>query len=190
MRAITGTAIVCLLPFSALVAGCGGGERQDKNEPSGSFALEVTDASFPAKQTLAEPTKLSIRVKNTDSKTLPDVAVTVDSFSSSTKDASLADPQRPVWIVDAGPLGGDSAYVRTWALGPLAPGATKTFTWKVTAVQAGTHTVGDKVSPGLDGKARAADPAKSSGSFTVDISRKPAPARVDPATGAVIRDDG
>lgn len=190
MRAIRGTAAVCLLPLSAFVAGCGGGDRQDKHEPSGSFAMEVTGASFPAKQTLAEPTKLSIQVKNTDSKALPDVAVTVDSFSSSTKDASLADPQRPVWIVDEGPLGGDSAYVRTWALGPLAPGASKTFTWKVTAIQPGTHTVSYRVSPGLNGKARAGGSGRTSGSFTVDISRKPAQARVDPATGAVIRDGG
>jgi hypothetical protein len=190
MRASRGIAIVGLVPLAALSAGCGGGQRQDKNEPSGNFAVEVTGASFPAKQTLAEPTKLSIAVKNTDSKALPNVAVTVDSFSKATKDASLADPNRPVWIVDAGPAGGDTAYVNTWALGALAPGATRTFTWKVTAMQAGTQTVHYTISPGLNGKAKVADVSKTSGSFTVAISKRPAQARVDPDTGAVIRNSG
>lgn len=190
MRASRGIAIVGLVSLAALSAGCGGGQRQDKNEPSGNFAVEVTGASFPAKQTLAEPTKLSIAVKNTDSKALPNVAVTVDSFSKATKDASLADPNRPVWIVDEGPAGGDTAYVNTWALGALAPGATRTFTWKVTAMQAGTQTVHYTISPGLNGKAKVADVSKTSGSFTVAISKRPAQARVDPDTGAVIRNSG
>lgn len=190
MRASRGIAIAGLVPLAVLSAGCGGGQRQDKNEPSGNFAVEVTGASFPAKQTLAEPTKLSIAVKNTDSKPLPNVAVTVDSFSKATKDASLADPNRPVWIVDEGPVGGDTAYVNTWALGALAPGATRTFTWKVTAMQAGTQTVHYTISPGLNGKAKVADTGKTSGSFTVAISKRPAQARVDPDTGAVIRSSG
>lgn len=187
MRAKRGTAIVSLLPFAAFVAGCGGGERQDANEASGSFSVAVAKATFPAKQTLAEPTKLAITVKNTDSKALPNVAVTVDSFSKSLDEAGLADQQRPVWIVDQGPAGGDTAYVNTWALGALAPGQSKTFTWKVTAIQAGAQSVSYKVSPGLDGKAKAADPSAVSGKFTVNISKKPAQARVDPDTGAVIR---
>lgn len=190
MRAKRGIAIVGLVPLAALTAGCGGGERQDKHEPSGNFAVEVTRASFPAKQTLAEPTKLSIQVKNTDSKPLPNVAVTVDSFSKATNEPGLADPNRPVWIVDQGPVGGDTAYVNTWALGALAPGATRTFTWKVTAIQPGTQTVRYRISPGLTGKAKVADANKTSGSFTVAISRRPAQARVNPDTGAVIRSSG
>jgi hypothetical protein len=188
MRVIRGTAVACLLPLSAFAVGCGGGERQDANEPSGSFAVAVAKASFPAKQTLAESSELKITVRNTDSKPLPDVAVTVDSFSAPSDQVGLADPQRPVWIVDEGPVGGETAFVNTWALGALAPGASRTFTWKVTAVQAGTQKVSYKVSPGLDGKAKAADPAKVDGSFTVSISKKPAQATVDPETGAVIRD--
>jgi hypothetical protein len=190
MRVIRGTATVCLLPLSASVAGCGGGERQDKNEPSGSFAVQVTRAAFPAKQTLSQSTRLAIAVKNTDSKPLPNVAVTINSFGRAANDTALADPRRPVWIVDEGPAGGETAYVSTWALGELAPGATRTFTWKVTAVQAGTQTVKYKVSPGLNGKARAEDAGATSGSFTVAISREPAQARVDPETGAVIRGTG
>lgn len=188
MRVIRGTAAACLLPLSAFAAGCGGGERQDANEPSGSFPVQVAKASFPTKQTLAEASELKITVRNPGTKPLPDVAVTVDSFSSPSDQAGLADPQRPVWIVDEGPVGGETAFVNTWALGKLPPGASKTFVWKVTAIRAGTQKVSYKVSPGVDGKAKAADPAKVAGSFTVNISKKPAQASVDPETGAVVRD--
>lgn len=181
--------MACLVPLAVFAVGCGGGERQDANEPSGSFAVEVAKADFPAQQTLAEPTELRIRVKNTDSKALPNVAVTVDSFSKKSDQPGLADPQRPVWIVDEGPVGGETAFVNTWALGKLEPGQSKTFTWKVTAMQAGTQKVSYKVSPGLDGKATPADSGKVNGSFTVNISRRPAQASVDPETGAVIRGD-
>jgi len=190
MRALRRTTIAALLPFSVFVAGCGGGERQDANEPKGSFAVEVSEAKFPEKQALAQATELSIIVKNNDSKPLPDVAVTVNSFSKASEQAGLADSQRAVWIVDRGPVGGETAYVNTWALGALGAGESKTFTWKVTAVQAGKHEVTYKVSPGLDGKATAADPDAASGAFNVDISNKPVQARVDPETGKVIRGEG
>jgi hypothetical protein len=189
MRAFRTTTIACLLPLAAFGAGCGGGERQDENEPKGTYSVEAK-AEFPAEQSLAKDTELSIVVKNTDTKTLPDVAVTIDRFSSTSDQAGLADTQRPVWIVDRAPFGGETAYVNTWALGPLAPGASKTFTWKVTAVQDGAHVVSYKVSPGLDGRARVADATAASGKLKVNISREPAQARVDPETGAVIRGEG
>jgi hypothetical protein len=177
-------------PVVALaVAGCGGGERQDKNEPSGTFSLNVVKAAFPASQSLAKQEALTIAVKNTDSRTIPDLAVTVDSFTTRSQQAGLADPNRPVWIVDEGPVGGTTAYTNTWALGRLAPGATRTFTWKVTAIQPGTHTVKYRVAAGLNGKARAKVNGRDDfqGSFTVAISGKPAQSTVDPDTGKVIR---
>lgn len=189
MRATRGITVVCLLLLTAFVAGCGGGDRQDENEPSGSFAVEVTSATFPAQQALAEPAKLAITVRNSDSKPLPNVAVTVSSFSKAVNQAGLADQQRPVWIVDKGPAGGDTAFVSTWALGELAAGASKTFTWEVTAIQSGTHRLTYKVSPGLDGKANPADAGAASGTLTANVSKEPAQARVDPETGAVIRGD-
>ena len=42
------------------IAGCGGGERQDANEPSGDFRMEVTEAEFPSKQKLAKRSTLEI----------------------------------------------------------------------------------------------------------------------------------
>jgi hypothetical protein len=174
------------------VAGCGGGDRQDANEPSGTFTMHVVKASFPSSQSLAEQQALTIAVKNTDSRAIPDLAVTVDSFSTRSQQPGLADPNRAVWIVDVPPTGGTTAYTNTWALGSVPPGATRTFTWKVTAVQPGTHTIKYRVAAGLNGKARAKVDGQDhyQGTFTVDISGKPAQSTVDPNTGKVIRKKG
>lgn len=171
------------------VAGCGGGDRQDKNEPSGTFNLHVVKAAFPSAQSLAQQEALTIAVKNTDSRTIPDLAVTVDSFTTRSQQPGLADPNRPVWIVDEGPVGGITAYTNTWALGALPPGETRTFTWKVTSVQSGTHTVKYRIAAGLNGKAKAKVDGREDyqGTFTVDISGKPAQSTVDPNTGQIIR---
>jgi hypothetical protein len=172
-----------------VVAGCGGGERQDASEKGGSYRVEVVDASFPSEQSIAQAAELKIRVRNADSKALPNVAVTIETtpsgarteapqaFSSNVQDANLSDPSRPIWIVDTGPSGGDTAYTNTWALGRLKPGATRTFRWKVTAVKPGAYTVDYAVSPGLTGKAKPAD-GSGKGSFRVRISDEPPDARV------------
>ena len=96
-----------------------------------------------------------------------------------------------MWIVDDGPRGGNTAYTNTWALGRMAPGQTKTFVWRVTPVEAGTHTVKYRVAAGLDGKAKATPRRRRRaprGTFTVDVSKEPAQSRVDPETGDVVRE--
>jgi hypothetical protein len=77
----------------------------------------------------------------------------------------------------------------TWALGPLAPGATRTFVWHVTAIDPGLHIVRYRVVAGLNGKARAQleGGAAPEGTFRVNVFGKPPAARVDPQTGKVIR---
>jgi hypothetical protein len=183
---------------AGLVAGCGGGERQDANEPSGTFAVDVVKASFTPKQRLADSAVMRIVVRNADSKTIPNVAVTVTNddddakggagFTTRSTSPDLADPTRQLWIVDRGPHGGDTAYVSTWALGPLAAGRTKVFEWHVTPVVAGTHTLRWHVAAGLNGKAiaRTKDGQDPAGTFRVDVSRKPAAVTVDPKTGDVV----
>jgi hypothetical protein len=192
-----------LLAGAFALAGCGGGERQDADEPEGEYRLEVVDARFPERQSIAERSTLRIQVRNADDSTAPNVAVTVEtepkekgaapaSFSQRVSDSRLADPNRPVWIVDDGPLGGTTAYTNTWALGALAPGKSAKFTWKVTAVRPGTHEVHYRIAAGLNGKAKAqgAGGDAAEGSFTVNVSRKPAQSTVDPETGEVIRNGG
>jgi hypothetical protein len=181
--------VPCAMVAALASAGCGGGTRQDASEPSGTFRVDVVRASFPTKQRLAKSERMVITVRNSGTKDVPDLAVTVSSFASRSEQAGLADPNRAVWIIDEGPRGGDTAYVNTWALGRLAPGQTRRFVWRVTAVQSGTHTVKWQVAAGLNGKAKAAmaDNRAPEGSFTVDVSDKPSQARVDPETGKVVR---
>jgi hypothetical protein len=158
-------AALCLLA----VAGCGGGERQDENEPEGNFAVEVVDAKFPEDQKLAKSSDLIVTVRNAGDDTIPNIAMTVDGFDERKQDPDLADPNRPVFALngvqveiagfpeakDAAPRGCDTAYVNTWACGPLRPNQQKTFRWSVTAVQAGNFNVRWRVAAGLDGKAKA-----------------------------------
>ena len=180
------------VPIATLVAisGCGGGERQDVNEKSGTYTVAV-DAKFPEKQNISQPEQFKLAVHNTDSRDMPNVAVTVQGFSSPVQSSStLADAERPVWVVDTEPRGGTTAYTNTWALGPLKAGQTKRFTWKVTPLRAGSHTVKYRVAAGLNGKAKAQLSGGDipQGSVDVAISRKPVQATVDPETGAVVRE--
>ena len=167
--------------LAAISAGCGGGARQDANEPNGKFRVQVVRAEFPSKQSLAKRSKMVIAVKNVDSKTIPNIAVTVKAFDQRLSDPSLADPRRPIFVVNHGPRGGDTAYVGTSALGELRPGQTKVFTWDVTAVVAGRYKLRYAVSAGLNGKARAVSSSGAipSGVFVGKISGRAPQARID-----------
>jgi hypothetical protein len=182
---------------TVLVAGCGSGPRQDADEPSGSYKLEVAAAKFPASQSIAQDSRMIVTVRNDDTKAAPNVAVTVETdpskagqgtvaFGQRVNDARLSDNERPVWIVNEGPPGGDSAATNTWALGRLGAGETRTFTWKVTAVEPGSYTLRYRISPGLAGKAKLAAGGRTDGLFKVTIDDKPVPARVDD-DGNVVR---
>src|SRR4051812_50065518 len=55
-----------LAALAALTAGCGGGPRQDADEPSGTSRVEVVRASFPARQHVAQAVQMRLRVRNAD----------------------------------------------------------------------------------------------------------------------------
>jgi hypothetical protein len=186
-------ALLCALA----IAGCGE-ERQDADAPSGQFDLDVTDASFPAKQRIAEASTLKLRVENTGDRAVPDLAVTVETapgqdgqapvaFGQSSDDPTLAASARPVWVVDEGPSGGTSAYVNTWAVGPLGEGQSKTVEWKLTAAKAGRYTVAWRLAPALEGDVSLGE-GRTEGEFDVTISDAPVPARVG-ADGEVVREE-
>jgi hypothetical protein len=188
----------------AVVSGCGGGARQDANEPTGRYQVAVTTARFPSTQRLAQHTHLVIAIRNASNKTIPDVAVTVcnvscsapaqpgsgtgpAAFSENIDMTGLANPSRPVWIVDrppgpcqyscrsGGPGAAVTAYSNTWALGQLRPGATATFDWGVTAIKPGRHVIEYSVAAGLNGKAKAvlSGGGSPSGTFRVTVLSKP-----------------
>jgi hypothetical protein len=192
MRVWVASALACLA-----LAGCGS-DRQDANEPEGEFALEVVEATFPERQTTAQHATMRIAVRNIDDRELPNLAVTINTetpgggdpaaaFATASTDPRLADPGRPIWIVDRGPSGGDNAASNTWAVGPVFPGQTREVEWRLTAVRPGNYTVNYSVSPGLHGRAVPANGQDTTGSFQVRISDEPVPARVN-AKGEVVRE--
>jgi hypothetical protein len=199
---------------AVLATGCGGQDKQDADEPEGNFTVAVTRAEFPEQQRIARQARMTIVVRNTGAKRIPNVSITlypggqpttggsssgsgaqgqgVDAFGFRTTQPGVSDPARPVWIVDRGPKqrlregpgGAVTAYVNTWALGPLAPGKTRTFTWDVTPVKPGVRKIGWRVNAGLDGKAKAklSDGSIPRGTFETVI-------RGDPAEAVVGDDD-
>ena len=187
----------------ALASGCGESKHQDAGEAKGTFTLRVAHASFPSHQPIARPERLVLSVRNTGAHVVPNVTVAVSSFDYTSDYPNLADRKRPVWVVDDGPGplpsipvetvqvdppgGGATATYNIWALGRLAPGATRKFVWHVTPVKPGVHTVSYRVYAGLNGRARAqlAGGGTPSGSFTVAIASRPPQTHVDPETGRV-----
>lgn len=169
---------------SLAVAACGTGGPQNASEPTGKFPVAVLAAHFPTQQRLAQHSRLTIAVRNTGRKTIPDISVTICNvtchfpapvgegtsvapFEQYLNMPDVAYHSRPVWVIDRPPgpcgyscaAGGAGSYftydANTWAAGSLKPGATATFTWGVTAVAPGHHVVAWEISAGLFGKAKA-----------------------------------
>ena len=176
------------------LAACGD-PRQDEGEPSGKFAVSA-EGSFPSGQKLAKRSTLAITVRNDENRrAIPNVAVTVNGFDTRIRQQGVADPTRPVFVINGrpksigtfpetkedGPEGGETAYVNTWALGPLGPGKEKTFKWNVTAVRPGPYRITYRVAAGLAGKARAVSVVGDrpvGGSFKGTISDKAPQTRI------------
>lgn len=199
------TALAACCAAAVLLASSGCGEAQrNSSEPHRAYSVQLVRARFPAKQAIARNAALEIVVRNTSSRTIPNVAVTVDSLSYKSSYPELADRLRPVWVVNHGPGplatpppelesvgsagGATTAFLNTWALGAVPPGGEKAFVWNVTPVKAGTHTVHYRVSAGLDGKAAAqlAGGAPAAGRFVVRVAPKPPATHVNPQTGAIV----
>jgi len=166
--------------------------------------MKVLKASFPARQSIAKLVDFELEVENAGADTAPNVAVSLDSFYYTENYPHLAADKRPIWVVESGPGpiattlvetqtitppgGGQTAYVSTWALGPLAPGHTRRFVWRVAPVKGGTHTVTYTVGAGLAGraKARLANGRPVRGRLVANIAPRPPGRHVDPATGRVV----
>lgn len=189
---------------AAALASCGGSEEpQDANEPSGEYEVEVTESEFPTKQRLAETSDLVLGVENIGDETVPELAFTIEtdggqadgSFSIRSDQPGLANPNRPVWVLEnkfprevgtpppKGLSGGFRVQTNTFGFGPLEPGEEKEIVWRVTAVQPGTYTLSYVVEAGLDGDAQAvtASGDEVKGEFVVEITDKPPKTRVNDA---------
>jgi hypothetical protein len=203
--------VAAVVPIAALalaIAACGDdAERQDTDEPAGEFPVEVVAAKFPTEQRLAQTSDLRLEIENSGAEDVPDLAVTIftgdqpasGSFSIRSQQPGLADPNRPVWILEPGypklvtsesenldnapPGGAEAAQTNTFSFGPLAPRDSKDIVWRLTPIEAGTYTVHYELAAGLQGKAKAVteDGSPVEGEFVVTITDKPPTARVNDA---------
>ena len=196
---------MALLGGAAILTACGSGPSQDVTEPSGSFPVQ-TKANFPNRQQLAKTSDLELSIRNVGKQTIPDLAVTIytgeikagvtatgsgqGSFNIRLNDTNLADPNRPVWVLEndypklltagvtkknldqAPTAGASAAQTDTFQFGAVTPGQSKDIVWRVTPVRPGTYTVHYEVAAGLTGKAKAVTPDGSpvKGEFVVTIS--------------------
>jgi hypothetical protein len=176
---------------AVLLAACGGESSSDANQPAGTYAVRVTEASFPTEQHLGQTSLLELAVRNTGKKALPALTVTVSiagkqgqasslPFGISDPQTGLAQPDRPVWVLAQGyprlggsadPGGASSSNRKTFSLGTLKPGATTKAVWKLSAVKAGRFTVLYGINAGLSGSAKAeTNGVAAGGSFATEIS--------------------
>ena len=183
-----GAAIAAALLAATVASGCAGGDRQDKGEKDASYPVQVTRAHFPRLQGLGETASFSVAVRNPGTDTIPNIAMTLDGLNNPNAVPGAADPERPIWVINSGPIGGRTAYVNTWTLGALKPKQVRRFTWSVTSTVPGTHTLSYRVAGGLNGNARAVRKGGGvpEGSITVRVTRRPRTSTVDPNTGAVV----
>ena len=203
-----GVAVAVLAIIASGASACGDdAERQDADEPAGDCPGEVTSATFPTDPRLAQPRDREREIENAGDEDVPDLAVTIftgdqpssGSFSVRSDQPGLADPNRPVWILENGfpklvtpqvkdletapPAGAEAAQTNTFSFGAVPPGESKDIVWRVTPVHAGTYTVHYELAAGLNGKAKAVtrDGGPVEGEFVVTITDKPPQARVNSA---------
>ncbi len=173
------------------LGGCGGSDRP--TERSMTYTVSIPVRSFPSRQLLAEHVQLRLDVTNEGNRTIPNIAATiatgsgphgatVTAFGSELEGKGLASHSRPVWIVDDGPVSGDSAYANTWTLGAIAPHKTRSFTWSVVPVRAGRYTLRYSLTGSTTGRSplRLAGGGAALGKFEVVVNGKPPTVHVTP----------
>ncbi len=172
-----------------VLAGCAGDERRDAGETDRTYPVAVERASFLPRQRLAQRNALVISVRNAGAEAIPNLTVTVRGFTDRAGGARDADRGRDLWIVDRAPTRAATAFEDTWTAGRLEPGRTATLRWEVTPVVAGTHELTYEIAPATagPGSVELEGDDEPRGSLTVRVTDRPARARVDPRTGAVVR---
>ena len=119
-----GAAIAAALLAATVASGCGGGERQDVERAGRApITVQVTRARLPAPAGSRRDRAVLRRRPQPRDRDGPERRDDRRRLRQPGRACpGAADPQRPIWIINAGPIGGRTAYVNTWALGPLKPG--------------------------------------------------------------------
>jgi len=127
-----------------LAAGCGQA-RQDAHEPKGTFTVRVVKASFPARQAVARQSRLELVVRNTGTRTVPNVAVTIDSFAYTNNYPELASNKSPVWVVEQGPGKIPKRLVESEEISPPGGGQTTPGHWARSRPEERKHSSGESL---------------------------------------------
>jgi hypothetical protein len=182
------------LAAAVLLGACGSSGSSSADEPTGTFHVKVTEASFPTAQKLGQTALLKLAVRNTSKRTVPALTVSFTiagkegtnsslPFGVSDPQPELAQPDRPVWVLaqtyprlhgSSKPGGASTSSPKTFSLGELKPGATTDAVWKLSAVRSGKYTLLYSIDAGLNGNAKAKtdNGVRPGGSFATEISER------------------
>jgi hypothetical protein len=177
------------------MSACGGDSSSDADEPTGTYSVKVSDASFPAAQRLGQTYLMKLGIRNTGRKTIPALNVTVSlagkegetstlPFAIHDPQPDLAQPDRPVWVLaehypklagSSKPGGAETSNQKTYDFGPLKAGATVDLVWKLSAVRTGRYTLAYTVGAGIGGgaKAETTEGVEPGGTLRARISSAP-----------------
>ncbi|MGI8633476.1 MAG: hypothetical protein ACR2NA_13160 [Solirubrobacterales bacterium] len=195
---------------AVVLAACGSSPPQDNDNVGGEFPVRVTTSEFPTRQRLARDEELTLAVKNTGDRAINALSITIeveqdgkalDSFSIRDDQRALADPTKPVWILEDGyprvggdneveGAGADSAKTNTFIFGELQAGEEIEAVWRVVPVRAGTYVVNYEIAPDPEGTGRAVDESGeiARGSFQPTISGEVGRTSVDDQ-GNIVEDN-
>lgn len=193
-------ALLSLLFGGAVLSACGGAEpgSQFASEAQGEFPVEVIEAQFDPVQKVARTYDLTLAVRNSGDEKIPAISTTINlpglgstlAFAYRDRQKGLAQPQRPVWVMEedypklAGTVGRGGAATasrRTFNFGELTPGETANMVWRVTAIRPGSYRVAWELSAGLGQNTRAVDSrgARPRGVLPVRINNRAQLTRVN-----------
>lgn len=152
MRVIALT-VALLLAFA--LAGCGGGKAQDAGAPSGTWKVTVLQWKFAKRQPLGKPQAFTLKVRNDDTRAIPELIVTIDGLRTFVDQPGAASEVRPIWLTQdvdyANATPYNSPLAQTFNLGQLNPGDVSTYTVKLTPLRRGSHKVSYSLAPALFG---------------------------------------
>lgn len=160
------------------LAACGDDQQAKKSE---TVKVELVDARFAPLQKLAKQETMRITVRNPTDKPIEQITATVSpgdpamsgsGFNTRSADPNVADPDRPIWVVEEAPKNGVTADPAVTRLGPIPAGESASFTWKLMPVRPGTWKVRWTIGGDLDNQVRVSDQQGNpiTGTFPVRIS--------------------